>query len=69
MPDNVQPLHMWSYWRGRSGVIGAVEDYYPGIIAQRPDLAAAVYNAKFALAYLEREMEKLSDADLGPDVE
>lgn len=52
----------WRY-HDRYNVATALEEMFPNILAQRPDLQIAVAQAKMATAYIDTEMNKLADAE------
>lgn len=57
------PLHMWRHWRDKKGLVEALEDYYPDILASRPDLQMALVQMRSAEALINQEMEKLGEGD------
>lgn len=55
------PYDMWTYWRDKKGVLEAIQDYYPQVLKDRPDLATAFHNVRVALGYIDSEMLKMED--------
>lgn len=59
MPD--QPLDMWSYWRDRKGAVEALQDYYPDLLKQRPDLMHGLLQIQSGELLINETMEGLAE--------
>lgn len=55
------PLHMWGYWRDKKGLVVALEEYYPEVLASRKDLQEALAKIRSAEASIDLKMQELGD--------
>jgi len=58
MDEQDQPLHMWSYWRDKKGIVEALEDYYSQLLASSGELQHALTLIKNGERLINSIMEK-----------
>jgi hypothetical protein len=59
--SNANPLHMWTYWRDKKGLVAALEEYYPDLLAKNSELQAALTQIKTAKRAINQIMEELNN--------
>lgn len=58
-----QPIHMWSYWRDKRGIVDAVKLDYPTSV-KREDISRALASINDAEKYLDFLMTALAEDNL-----